>query len=55
MRNKMDLALGICLGSSLQIALFVLPLCVLTSWGFGNAFSLDFNTLGTQLCHSCLR
>jgi len=32
MRNKMDLAVGIALGSSIQIALFVAPLLVLASY-----------------------
>lgn len=32
MRNKMDLALGIALGSSIQIALFVAPVLVLASY-----------------------
>jgi Ca2+:H+ antiporter len=31
-KNKMDLAMGIALGSSIQIALFVGPLLVLLSW-----------------------
>jgi len=35
MKNRMDLALGIALGSSLQIALFVAPVLVLASYGLG--------------------
>jgi Ca2+:H+ antiporter len=31
-KNKMDLSLGIALGSSIQIALFVAPVLVLLSW-----------------------
>ena len=34
-RNRMDLALGIAIGSSIQIALFVAPLLVLTSYFLG--------------------
>ena len=34
-KDKMDLAVGICLGSSTQIALFVAPLLVLLSFPFG--------------------
>jgi len=48
MRNKMDLALGIAIGSSIQIALFVLPSCVVYSWSIGNPFTLDFNGLGAH-------
>lgn len=31
----MDVAIGISLGSSLQIALFVIPFIVLVGWGMG--------------------
>ncbi len=43
MKNKMELALGIALGSSLQIALFVAPLLVFLSLAAGNPMSLVFN------------
>ena len=43
MKNKMELALGITLGSSLQIALFVAPLLVFVSLAMGNPMSLVFN------------
>jgi Ca2+:H+ antiporter len=35
LKNKMDLAIGIAVGSSLQIALFVAPVLVFTSYGVG--------------------
>ena len=34
-KNKMDLALGIAIGSSIQIALFIAPVLVLLSYAFG--------------------
>jgi len=43
MKNKMDLSLGIALGSSLQISLFVTPLLVLIAWGIGQPLSLNFS------------
>jgi Ca2+:H+ antiporter len=43
MKNKMDLALGIALGSSMQVALFVAPLLVFISLAAGNPMSLVFN------------
>jgi Ca2+:H+ antiporter len=43
LKNKMELALGIALGSSLQIALFVAPLLVFVSLIAGNPMSLVFN------------
>jgi len=42
MRNKMDLALGIAVGSSAQIALLVAPLLVFISWLIGQPMSLIF-------------
>jgi Ca2+:H+ antiporter len=41
-RNKMDLSLGIAVGSSLQIALFVAPLLVYLSYLFGRPMDLEF-------------
>jgi hypothetical protein len=32
-KNKMDLAIGVAVGSSIQIALFVTPLVVIVGWG----------------------
>ena len=42
LRNKMDLSLGIALGSSLQIALFVAPVLVFASYLFGQPMNLEF-------------
>ena len=42
LRNKMDLTLGIALGSSLQIALFVAPVLVFASYLFGKPMNLEF-------------
>lgn len=44
MKNKMDLALSVAVGSSLQIALFVAPVLVLAGWLMGQPMDLDFNT-----------
>ena len=42
MRNKMDLAFGIAVGSSLQIALLVAPFLVFASYFFGTPLDLIF-------------
>ena len=42
MKNKMDLSLGIAIGSSLQIALFVAPVLVFVSYLFGKPMDLEF-------------
>ncbi len=43
MKNKMDLSVSVAVGSSLQIALFVAPVLVLTGWILGKPMDLDFN------------
>ena len=54
-KNKMDLSMGIALGSSLQIALFVAPLLVFISLAFGKVLDLEFNTFElVALFISCL-
>jgi len=42
MKNKMDLALGVALGSSVQIALFVLPVTVVVGWFTGREMTMKF-------------
>jgi Ca2+:H+ antiporter len=42
LKNKMDLSLGIAVGSSLQIALFVAPILVFASYLFGQPMDLEF-------------
>lgn len=44
MKNKMDLSLGIAIGSSLQIALFVAPALVFISLALGNPMPLEFTS-----------
>ena len=44
MKNRMDLALQISIGSATQIVMFVAPVLVLTSLFFKNQMSLVFNT-----------
>jgi Ca2+:H+ antiporter len=42
LRNKMDIAIGIAVGSSLQIALFVAPVLIFASYLFGAPMNLEF-------------
>jgi Ca2+:H+ antiporter len=44
MKNKMDLTVGIAIGSSLQIALFVAPVLIFLSYLFGQPMDLEFTT-----------
>ncbi|WEW58368.1 Vacuolar calcium ion transporter [Emydomyces testavorans] len=46
-KNKMDLAIGVAIGSSLQIALFVTPFLVVLGWIVGRDMTLHFQTFET--------
>jgi Ca2+:H+ antiporter len=45
MKDKMDLALGIAMGSSMQIALFVAPVLVIAGHLMGRPLGLEFTLL----------
>ncbi|KAG0342705.1 hypothetical protein BG004_005606 [Podila humilis] len=47
MKNKMDLAIGVAIGSSMQIALFVTPVMVIVGWIIGQPMTLFFNIFET--------
>ena len=49
MKNKMDLAIGVAVGSSIQIAIFVTPLVVILGWILDKDMSLYF-TLFETVC-----
>ncbi len=42
LRNKMDVSIGIAVGSSLQVALFVAPVLVFASYLFGRPMNFEF-------------
>jgi Ca2+:H+ antiporter len=44
-RNKMDLAMQICIGSSMQVALFVTPALVFISLALGKPMTLEFTAV----------
>lgn len=46
-KNKMDLALGVAIGSSMQIALFVTPFLVILGWIIGQPMTLHFQAFET--------
>ncbi|KAL7960069.1 Ca2+ transporter [Trichoderma compactum] len=47
LRNKMDLAMGVAIGSSIQIALGVTPFLVIVGWIIGRDMTLHFETFET--------
>ncbi len=46
-KNKMDLAIGVAIGSSMQIALLVTPFLVILGWMIGQPMTLHFETFET--------
>jgi Ca2+:H+ antiporter len=46
-KNKLDITLGVALGSATQIAMFVVPSSVIVSWILGISMDLNFNLLET--------
>ncbi|KAL8152700.1 hypothetical protein V2J09_010460 [Rumex salicifolius] len=46
-KNKLDISLGVALGSATQISMFVVPSCVIVAWIIGNNMDLVFTPLET--------
>ena len=46
-KGRINIALGIAVGSSTQIALFVAPFCVLWAWAIGQPLTLDYEVFET--------
>ncbi|GKC97008.1 vacuolar cation/proton exchanger 3-like protein isoform X1 [Tanacetum coccineum] len=46
-KNKLDVSLGVAMGSATQISTFLVPLCVIVAWIMGIPMSLDFGLLQT--------
>ncbi|KAE8692420.1 Vacuolar cation/proton exchanger 1 [Hibiscus syriacus] len=46
-KDKLDISLGVALGSATQISMFVVPLCVVAAWTMGINMDLNFNLLET--------
>lgn len=49
MKNKLDLALGVAIGSSIQIFLFVLPFLVVLAWGLDKPLTMNFDIFETVI------
>mmetsp|Transcript_75709 Transcript_75709/g.202515 ORF Transcript_75709/g.202515 Transcript_75709/m.202515 type:complete len:441 (+) Transcript_75709:2-1324(+) len=49
-RDKMEIALGIAIGSSVQIGVFVIPLCVVLGWAMGQPMDLNFHQFEVWTC-----
>ncbi|KAI9101010.1 Sodium/calcium exchanger protein-domain-containing protein [Phlyctochytrium arcticum] len=49
MKDKMDLVIGVAIGSSMQIALCVTPICVIFGWIWGQPLTLAFSAFETTV------
>ncbi len=49
LKDKMDLAIGVAIGSSMQIALLVTPFLVILGWLMGEEMTLKFETFETAV------
>ncbi|KAK3000048.1 hypothetical protein RJ639_023830 [Escallonia herrerae] len=46
-KNKLDICLGVAVGSATQISMFVVPLSIILAWIMGIKMDLDLHLLGT--------
>jgi len=53
-QNKPGLSISIAIGSSVQVALFVVPFAVLMGWWIGAPMNLDFGMLNTTVLIICV-
>lgn len=47
LKDKLDLSLGVAIGSSTQISMFLIPFCVVVGWMMGKPMDLDFKLFET--------
>jgi Ca2+:H+ antiporter len=47
LKDKLDLSLGVAIGSSTQISMFVIPFCVVIGWLMGTDIDLNFQLFET--------
>ncbi|XP_077240844.1 vacuolar cation/proton exchanger 2-like isoform X2 [Tasmannia lanceolata] len=47
MKDKLDITLGVAIGSSTQISMFVIPFCVVVGWAMGQRMDLNFQLFET--------
>ncbi|KAE8704283.1 Vacuolar cation/proton exchanger 5 [Hibiscus syriacus] len=47
LKDKLDVSLGVAIGSSTQISMFIIPFCVVTGWIFGFPVDLNFQPFET--------
>ncbi|GFR46341.1 hypothetical protein Agub_g7912 [Astrephomene gubernaculifera] len=53
-RNRIEIALGVAVGSSTQVSMMVVPFCVLLAWTMGLPLDLDFTSFEAFVLFGCV-
>ncbi|GLC36277.1 hypothetical protein PLESTB_000605100 [Pleodorina starrii] len=53
-KNRIEIALGVAVGSSTQVSMMVVPFCVLLAWTMGLPLDLDFNGFESFVLFGCV-
>lgn len=53
-KNRVEIALGVAVGSSTQVSMMVVPFCVLLAWTMGQPLDLDFNAFEAMVLFGCV-
>ncbi|GIL74793.1 hypothetical protein Vretimale_2349 [Volvox reticuliferus] len=53
-KNRIEIALGVAVGSSTQVSMMVVPFCVLLGWTMGLPLHLDFNSFEAFVLFGCV-
>lgn len=48
-KDKLDITIGVAIGSSTQISMFVIPFCVIVGWCMGKGMDLNFQLFETSV------
>ncbi|XP_073300705.1 vacuolar cation/proton exchanger 3-like [Primulina huaijiensis] len=48
-KDKLDITIGVAIGSSTQISMFVIPFCVIVGWFMGKSMDLNFQLFETAV------
>eukprot|EP01061_Rhynchopus_euleeides_P025434 TRINITY_DN4111_c0_g1_i2.p1 TRINITY_DN4111_c0_g1~~TRINITY_DN4111_c0_g1_i2.p1 ORF type:complete len:460 (+),score=178.80 TRINITY_DN4111_c0_g1_i2:73-1380(+) len=53
-KGKMDLCVGVAIGSAMQVAVFVVPMLTLIGWGIGQPLTMNYGVLETAVLFLCI-
>ena len=53
-KGKMDLCVGVAIGSAMQVAVFVVPMLTLFGWAIGQPLTMNYGVLETAVLFLCI-